>query len=102
MTLGDMGRSAGMTILFMTYSASVEMLYLLHQMVMETSLYFVSEDVLRVFGTKAYLSTESVKEMISELTEENRIDEEENENVPGSRFNYRRLDWSGRFFNRSG
>ena len=42
---------------------------------------FVSEDVLRVFGTKAYLNTESVKEMISELTEENRIDEEENENV---------------------
>ena len=81
MTLGDMEVSAGMTIRMTPDSASVDMLYLSAPNGDGTFFDFVSEDVLRVFGTKAYLNTESVKEMISELTEENRIDEEENENV---------------------
>ena len=81
MTLGDMEVSAGMTIRMTPDSASVDMLYLSAPNGDGTFFDFVSEDVLRVFGTKAYLNTESVKEIISELTEENRIDEEENENV---------------------
>ena len=81
MTLGDMEVSAGMTIRMTPDSASVDMLYLSAPNGDGTFFDFVSEDVLRVFGTKAYLNTESVKEMISELTEEDRIDEEENENV---------------------
>ena len=81
MTFGDMEVSAGMTIRMTPDSASVDMLYLSAPNGDGTFFDFVSEDVLRVFGTKAYLNTESVKEMISELTEENRIDEEENENV---------------------
>lgn len=81
MTFGDMEVSAGMTIRMTPDSASVDMLYLSAPNGDGTFFDFVSEDVLRVFGTKAYLNTESVKEMISELTEENRIDEEKGENV---------------------
>ena len=81
MTFGDMEVSAGMTIRMTPDSASVDMLYLSAPNGDGTFFDFVSEDVLRVFGTKAYLNTESVKEMISELTEENRIDEEETETV---------------------
>ena len=81
MTLGDTEVSAGMTIRMTPDSASVDMLYLSAPNGDGTFFDFVSEDVLRIFGTKAYLNTESIKEMISELTEENRIDEEKGENV---------------------
>ena len=84
-------------------SASVDMLYLSAPNGDGTFFDFVSEDVLRVFGTKAYLNTESVKEMISELTEENRIERKRMRMCCRQQIrNYRRLDWSGRFFNRSG
>ena len=61
MTFGDMEVSAGMTIRMTPDSASVDMLYLSAPNGDGTFFDFVSEDVLRVFGTKAYLNTESVK-----------------------------------------
>ena len=52
MTLGDMEVSAGMTIRMTPDSASVDMLYLSAPNGDGTFFDFVSEDVLRVFGTK--------------------------------------------------
>ncbi len=77
MSLGSTEFSTGTTISMTSDSASVDMLYLSAPNDDGTFFDLVSEDVLRVFGTKAYLNTGLVDDIISALSEENRIEEDE-------------------------
>ena len=77
MSLGSTEFSTGTTISMTPDSASVDMLYLSAPNDDGTFFDLVSEDVLRVFGTKAYLNTGLVDDIVSALSEENRIEEEE-------------------------
>ena len=78
MSLGSTEFSAGTTISMTPDSASVDMLYLSAPNDDGTFFDLVSEDVLRIFGTKAYLNTGLVDDIISALSEEERIEEDEN------------------------
>lgn len=78
MSLGSTEFSTGTTISMTPDSASVDMLYLSAPNDDGTFFDLVSEDVLRVFGTKAYLNTGLVDDIVSALSEENRIEEDEN------------------------
>ena len=77
MSLGSTEFSTGTTISMTPDSASVDMLYLSAPNDDGTFFDLVSEDVLRVFGTKAYLNTGLVDDIVSALSEENRIEEDE-------------------------
>ncbi len=77
MSLGNTEFSTGTTISMTPDSASVDMLYLSAPNDDGTFFDLVSEDVLRVFGTKAYLNTGLVDDIVSALSEENRIEEDE-------------------------
>ena len=77
MSLGSTEFSTGTTISMTSDSASVDMLYLSAPNDDGTFFDLVSEDVLRVFGTKAYLNTGLVDDIVSALSEENRIEEDE-------------------------
>ncbi len=78
MSLGSTEFSAGTTIRMTPDSASVDMLYLSAPNDDGTFFDFVSEDVLRIFGTKAYLNTGLVDDIVSALSEEEHIEEDEN------------------------
>lgn len=77
MSLGSTEFSTGTTISMAPDSASVDMLYLSAPNDDGTFFDLVSEDVLRVFGTKAYLNTGLVDDIVSALSEEKRIEEDE-------------------------
>ena len=74
MSLGSTEFSAGTTIRMTPDSASVDMLYLSAPNEDGTFFDLVSEDVLRIFGTKAYLNTD----ILAALSEEERIEEDTN------------------------
>ena len=78
MSLGSTELSAGTTIRMTPDSASVDTLYLSAPNDDGTFFDLVSEDVLRIFGTKAYLNTGLVDDIVSALSEEERIEENEN------------------------
>ena len=78
MSLGSAEFSAGTTIRMTPDSASVDTLYLSAPNDDGTFFDLVSEDVLRIFGTKAYLNTGLVDDIVSALSEEERIEEDEN------------------------
>lgn len=78
MALGDTELSAGTTVSMMPDSSSVDMLYLSAPNDDGTFFDLVSEDVLRVFGTKAYLNTSFIEDVMSALEDEERLNEEDN------------------------
>ena len=78
MSLGSAEFSAGTTIRMTPDSASVDTLYLSAPNDDGTFFDLVSEDVLRIFGTKAYLNTGLVDDIVLALSEEERIEEDEN------------------------
>ena len=78
MSLGSTEFSAGTTISMTPDSASMDMLYLSAPNDDGTFFDLVSEDVLRIFGTKAYLNTGLVDDIVSALSEEERIEEDTN------------------------
>ena len=81
MALGDTELSAGTTISMMPDCSSVDMLYLSAPNDDGTFLDLISEDVLRVFGTKAYLNTSFIDDFTSDLEEEERLNEEDSETM---------------------
>lgn len=78
MALGDTELSAGTTVSMMPDSSSVDMLYLSAPNDDGTFFDLVSEDVFRVFGTKAYLNTSFIEDVMSALEDEERLNEEDN------------------------
>lgn len=78
MALGSMEFSTGTTIRMTPCSAAVDMLYLSAPNDDGTFFDLVSEDAIRIFDERVYLNTGLVDEVVSELSEENYIEEDEN------------------------
>ncbi len=78
MALGSMEFSTGTTIRMTSCSAAVDMLYLSAPNDDGTFFDLVSEDAIRIFDERVYLNTGLVDDVVSELSEENYIEEDEN------------------------
>lgn len=77
-TYGEKEVSAGTMVSMTPDSASVDMLYLSVPNDDGTFYDLVSEDVLRIFGIRAYLNTGLIDDIVSALSEEEKIEDDEN------------------------